>query len=118
MSFHFNRPSYVFTSESVSEGHPDKICDQISDALLDSYLARNPTCRAAVETLATTNKIVIAGETRDTQHSVEEERAIITDLVRDIGYEQEGFDWRKLDIENCPASPVRRDRAGGGCIGQ
>jgi S-adenosylmethionine synthetase len=98
MSHQFGRSNFVFTSESVSEGHPDKICDQISDAILDRYLETNPYARVAVETLATTNRVFIAGETRDTSHTKEELVEVVRNVVREIGYEQEGFDWRKLDI--------------------
>ena len=93
------RKNFTFTSESVSEGHPDKLCDQVSDTILDYFLAQNPEARVAAETLATTNRIVIAGEIRggDLRYSEVEER--IRNLVHDIGYEQKGFDWRKINIE-------------------
>jgi S-adenosylmethionine synthetase len=100
MAQHFGRTDFIFTSESVSEGHPDKICDQISDALLDRFLTDNPESRVAVETLATTNRIVIAGETRDVQVSLEEQEHLVRQLVQTIGYNQAGFDWQKLRIEN------------------
>lgn len=99
MAQHFGRKDFIFTSESVSEGHPDKICDQVSDALLDRFLTDNPEARVAVETLATTNRIVVAGEVRDVNVTKEEQEAIIRKLVKEIGYEQEGFDWNKLQIE-------------------
>ncbi len=90
--FHAGRSSYVFTSESVAEGHPDKVCDQISDAIVDAFLSVNPEARAAVETLATTNQIVIAGETRGVESiTFEQIEKIVRDKVRHIGYEQEGF---------------------------
>lgn len=94
-----NCGAYVFTSESVSEGHPDKVCDQISDLLLDHFLAENPEARSAVEALATTNRIVVAGEVRDVTLNHELLREEIKELVKRIGYHQEGFDWKKLDIE-------------------
>ncbi len=99
MSHQFGRNDYIFTSESVSEGHPDKICDQISDALLDRFLSENSQARSAVETLATTNRIVVAGEIRGVVINKEELTELIRNLVRDIGYEQEGFDWRKMQID-------------------
>ena len=86
--------SYVFTSESVSEGHPDKVCDRISDAILDAFLAREPEARVAVETLTTTNLIVLAGEVRPKGLvSNEEIDEIGRAAVRDIGYEQDGFTY-------------------------
>jgi len=91
---------YLFTSESVSEGHPDKICDRISDAIVDAYLAEDPHSRVAVETLVTTNLIVLVGEVRGpssiTSQSLEE---IARGCVRDIGYEQEGFHWQKAEVK-------------------
>jgi S-adenosylmethionine synthetase len=94
-----SRNSYHFTSESVSEGHPDKVCDQISDAIVDLYLAADPHSRVALETLATTNRVVLAGEVRGPS-SVTSDKLIETarNVIRDIGYEQEGFDWRTADI--------------------
>ena len=91
---------YVFTSESVAEGHPDKVCDRISDAVVDAYLAADPHSRVAVETLCTTNRIVIAGEVRgpDTiNHAVLED--VARSAVRDIGYEQDGFHWREARVD-------------------
>jgi S-adenosylmethionine synthetase len=91
---------YVFTSESVSEGHPDKVCDRISDAIVDAYLAADPFSRVAVETLCTTNHIVLAGEVRGpdsmTNHEIE---SVARSAVREIGYEQEGFHWKKAKVE-------------------
>ena len=96
---YLGRDQYIFTSESVSEGHPDKVCDQISDTVLDAYLSRDAEARVAVETLATTNTIVIAGEVRSKATIDAEEIAAMTRArVREIGYEQEGFDWRVLDL--------------------
>ncbi|MDX2072916.1 MAG: methionine adenosyltransferase [Alphaproteobacteria bacterium] len=98
MSFS-NRASYVFTSESVAEGHPDKVCDQISDAVLDAHLAVNPEARVACETLATTNTIVIAGETRGAENITKADiEKIARDKVREIGYLQEGFHADNLDV--------------------
>jgi S-adenosylmethionine synthetase len=90
----------LFTSESVSEGHPDKVCDRISDSIVDLFLTEMPEARVALETLATTNRVVLAGEVRGPQ-SVTHERMIETarQAVKDIGYEQEGFDWRRLHID-------------------
>ncbi len=92
---------HLFTSESVAEGHPDKICDRISDAILDAFLAADPNSRVAVETLVTTNRIVIAGEVRGPV-SIDHARmeAIARACVREIGYEQEGFHWRTTEV-NC-----------------
>jgi S-adenosylmethionine synthetase len=93
--------SYIFTSESVSEGHPDKVCDRISDAIVDLYLGHDPQARVAVETLSTTNHIVLAGEVRGpasiTPDLLEQ---VARSAVRDIGYEQDGFHWQtaKVDI--------------------
>src|SRR5690554_6189842 len=94
------RSEHLFTSESVSEGHPDKICDRISDAAVDAYLAADPGSRVAVETLVTTNRIVLAGEVRGPDsithgHLEEVARA----AVRDIGYEQDGFHWKTARVE-------------------
>ncbi len=90
---------YVFASESVSEGHPDKVCDRISDAVVDTFLAADPHARVACETLATTNRVVLAGEVRGPA-------AVSNDLlievarhaIKEIGYEQEGFHWKHADI--------------------
>ena len=93
------RSSYLFTSESVSEGHPDKVCDRISDAVVDAYLAADPNARVACETLTTTNRIVIAGEVRGpasiTSETIE---SLARDAVKSIGYEQDGFHWAKADV--------------------
>ena len=91
------RNSYIFTSESVSEGHPDKICDQISDAIVDACLSENPEARCGIETMACTNQVVVAGEFRDadgvTPARMEE---IARQVVKDIGYQQRGFSWNTL----------------------
>ena len=92
--------NYLFTSESVSEGHPDKVCDRISDSVVDLYLAADPLARVAVETLATTNRIVMAGEVRGPA-SITPDRLeqAARDAVRDIGYEQDGFHWKKAAVD-------------------
>ena len=91
---------FVFTSESVAEGHPDKVCDRISDGIVDAYLAADPAARVAAETLATTNRIVIAGEVRGpasiTPECIEQ---LAREVVREIGYEQDGFHWARARIE-------------------
>lgn len=93
------RQNYLFTSESVSEGHPDKVCDRISDAVVDAYLREMPEARVACETLATTNRIVIAGETRGPATITNEYLAHLARMaVKDIGYEQDGFHWENCDV--------------------
>ncbi|MFT4791984.1 MAG: S-adenosylmethionine synthetase [Paracoccaceae bacterium] len=94
------RQNYLFTSESVSEGHPDKVCDRISDAVLDAYLAQDPQARVACETLATTNRVVIAGEVRGPHSVLESIDDIVRSCVRDIGYDQDGFSWKTLNVAN------------------
>jgi S-adenosylmethionine synthetase len=93
------RSSYLFTSESVSEGHPDKVCDRISDTIVDAYLGEMPEARVACETLATTNRVVIAGEVRGPA-SITSERIVdlARNAIKDIGYEQEGFHWKTADV--------------------
>lgn len=89
---------YIFTSESVSEGHPDKVCDRISDSILDAFLKEDPYARVAMETLATTNRVVLSGEVRGAlTHAQMQE--IAREAVRDIGYEQEGFHWKNLAVD-------------------
>lgn len=91
---------YVFASESVSEGHPDKVCDGISDAIVDLYLSKDPQSRVAVETLATTNKVILAGETRCRENvSTEELVDTVRNKIKSIGYDQERFSWRTVDVE-------------------
>jgi len=91
---------FLFTSESVSEGHPDKVADRISDTVLDAYLAADPYARVACETLVTTNRIVLAGETRGPATITPEYLAHLARLaVHDIGYDQEGFSWRNAKID-------------------
>jgi len=91
---------YLFTSESVSEGHPDKVCDRISDMVVDAYLSADPLSRVACETLATTNKVVLAGEVRGP--SIDKDNLIdqVRECIKDIGYEQKGFHWKNCEIEN------------------
>ncbi|MEO1250122.1 MAG: methionine adenosyltransferase [Pseudomonadota bacterium] len=92
--------NYLFTSESVSEGHPDKICDRISDAIVDTYLAADPEARVAAETLCTTNQIVIAGEVRGPSDIYAGDiEKVAREAVRAIGYEQDGFHWQKADVK-------------------
>jgi S-adenosylmethionine synthetase len=90
---------YLFTSESVSEGHPDKVADRISDTVLDAFLAADPYSRVACETLVTTNRVVLAGETRGPETVTPELLTHLTRMaIRDIGYEQDGFHWANADI--------------------
>jgi S-adenosylmethionine synthetase len=93
--------SYLFTSESVSEGHPDKVCDRISDAIVDTFLTHDPHSRVAVETLATTNRVVLAGEVRGPQDVTRDLiEQVVRAAVKEIGYEQDGFHWGKMTVEN------------------
>ena len=96
--------NHIFTSESVSEGHPDKVCDQISDGILDLYLSADEKSRVACETLATTNRVIVSGEVniKKNKDSVTNEKIdfLIRDIVKKIGYEQKGFHWENLHIEN------------------
>jgi S-adenosylmethionine synthetase len=97
--------NYTFTSESVSEGHPDKLCDRISDAVLDAFLAAEPNARVACETFATTNRVVVGGEVglsskEATAAMVDKVEDIVRDCVRDIGYEQKKFHWEKIRVHN------------------
>lgn len=94
-----DRGEYLFTSESVSEGHPDKVADRISDTVLDAYLAADPESRVACETLVTTNRIVLAGEVRGPETVTPEYLAHLARMaVRDIGYDQEGFSWQRAEV--------------------
>ena len=95
-----SKKSYLFTSESVSEGHPDKVCDRISDSIVDAFLAADPESRVAVETLCTTNRVVMAGEVRGPKsvtHEVMKQAA--RDAIKDIGYEQDGFHWKNAEVD-------------------
>ncbi|MCW1955686.1 methionine adenosyltransferase [uncultured Lentibacter sp.] len=99
------RPTYTFTSESVSEGHPDKVCDRISDAILDAFLAQEPEARVACETFATTNRVVIGGEVGLADQAKLAEYmgkidAITRACIKDIGYEQDKFHWNTCEITN------------------
>jgi len=91
---------YLFTSESVSEGHPDKICDRISDEIVDEFLKSGPSVRCGVETLVTTNLAVLAGEVRGPE-SIDHARmeALARKAVREIGYEQDNFHWKNMDVK-------------------
>ena len=90
---------HLFTSESVSEGHPDKVCDRISDMIVDSYISKDPVSRVACETLTTTNKVVLAGETRGPKIEKEEIINKVRECIKDIGYDQKGFSWKSVDIQ-------------------
>ena len=90
-----NLKNYLFTSESVSEGHPDKVSDRISDMVVDSYLSNDPFSRVACETLTTTNKVVLAGEVRGPEIKKDELIQKVRNCIKDIGYDQEGFTWRE-----------------------
>ncbi len=94
-----NRQNYIFTSESVSEGHPDKVCDRISDAVLDAFLAEDPESRVACETFATTERVVIGGEVRGPGSVMKRVEDIARECVRDIGYEQKGFHWANMSVD-------------------
>ena len=90
-----NQKNFLFTSESVSEGHPDKVSDRISDMVVDSYLSNDPFSRVACETLTTTNKVVLAGEVRGPEIKKDELIEKVRDCIKDIGYDQNGFTWKK-----------------------
>ena len=118
------RQSYVFTSESVSEGHPDKLCDRVSDAVLDAFLSVEENARVACETFATTGRVVVGGEVglskeADTKAMMDRIDAIVRDCVKDIGYEQDKFHWNTIQVQNYLheqsahiAQGVNRDGAG------
>ncbi len=100
-----SRNNYVFTSESVSEGHPDKLCDRVSDAILDALLTEEPNARVACETFATTNRVVVGGEVglsdpEKLNTFMGRVDGIVRDCVRDIGYEQDHFHWRDIEVQN------------------
>ncbi len=92
--------TWLFTSESVSEGHPDKVCDRVSDSVLDAFLATGEDVRVACETLATTNHVTIAGEVRGPEAVLKEVEGIAREAIKDIGYEQDGFHWKTCEIVN------------------
>ena len=99
------RKNYLFTSESVSEGHPDKICDRISDAVLDFCLKKDSLARVACETFATTNTVIVGGEVglraeSDSQSLASEIKPLVKNVVKEIGYEQDGFHWNNLNVSN------------------
>jgi len=95
-----DKGEFLFTSESVSEGHPDKVADRISDTVLDAYLREDPYSRVACETLVTTNRVVLAGETRGPETVTPDLLTHLTRMaVHDIGYDQEGFSWRNAEVE-------------------
>jgi S-adenosylmethionine synthetase len=100
-----SRKNYIFTSESVSEGHPDKLCDRVSDAILDAFLTEEANARVACETFATTGRVVVGGEVGLTNKAatsamMERVEGIVRDCVRDIGYEQDEFHWNTLQVHN------------------
>ncbi len=99
-----NKDNFIFTSESVSEGHPDKICDQISDLIVDMYMEADKNSRVACETLTTTNRVILSGEVKINENieSVNNEKinGRIREKIKEIGYEQDGFHWQDLKIEN------------------
>ena len=100
-----SRQNYLFTSESVSEGHPDKICDRVSDAILDAFLTEEELARVACETFATTDRVIVGGEVglscpeklKDMMGRIE---SIVRECVKDVGYEQDGFHWKNLKVHN------------------
>ena len=94
------RSDYLFTSESVSEGHPDKVCDRISDAVLDAFLTEDPEARVACETFATTDRVIVGGEVRGPAGVLGRIDSIVRNCVRDIGYAQKGFNWETLTVQN------------------
>jgi len=94
-----NKKTYLFTSESVSEGHPDKVCDRISDMVVDTYLAKEPFSRVGCETLVTTNKVILVGETRGPEIKKDDLINKVRNCIKDIGYEQKGFHWKNCSID-------------------
>ena len=90
-----NLKNFLFTSESVSEGHPDKVSDRISDMVVDTFLSKDPYSRVACETLTTTNKVVLAGEVRGPEINKDELINKVRDCIKDIGYDQKGFTWKE-----------------------
>ena len=94
-----SKKSYLFTSESVSEGHPDKVCDRISDMVVDTYLTKDLFSRVGCETLATTNKVILAGETRGPEIKKDDLINKVRNCIKDIGYEQKGFHWKNCSID-------------------
>ena len=94
-----SKNSYLFTSESVSEGHPDKVCDKISDMIVDTYISKDPYSRVACETLTTTNRVVLAGEVRGPEIDKELIVNKVKDCIKEIGYDQKGFSYKTANIE-------------------
>src|SRR3546814_16968901 len=119
------RASYIFTSESVSEGHPDKVADQISDAVVDLLLATDPEARVACETMVTTQKIILSGEIRSSDRALIDEHGVLTqegrarieqaarETVQRIGYEQTGFHWKTAEYQNNPHAQYAHAAQGG-----
>ena len=93
------KKNFLFTSESVSEGHPDKVCDRISDMVVDTFIGAEPQSRVACETLTTTNKVVLAGETRGPEIKKDDLIQKVRACIKDIGYEQKGFHWKNCSID-------------------
>ena len=107
---------YLFTSESVSEGHPDKVADRLSDTVLDAFLKEDPYSRVACETMVTTNRVVLAGETRGPETVTPELLEHLCRMaIHDIGYDQSGLQLEARQNRVPPALPVRRHRPGRGC---
>jgi S-adenosylmethionine synthetase len=96
----YDEREFLFTSESVSEGHPDKVADQISDAILDEYLGQNPYARVAIETLVTTNQVVVAGEIKGVDKNDKKIEEVVRNQIKKIGYAGAGFDWQTAKIDN------------------
>ncbi len=95
-----SQQNYLFTSESVSEGHPDKVCDRVSDSILDAFFREDPFSRVACEAFATTDRVVVGGEVRGPQSVIASVEDIVRDCVKDIGYEQDGFNWKTMNVHN------------------
>ena len=108
-----NKNRYLFTSESVSEGHPDKVCDRISDMVVDTFLSKDPFSRVACETLTTTNKVILAGEVRGPDIKKDEIIQKVRDCIKDIGYDQDGFSWKDSTKIECHLHPQSTDIAMG-----
>ena len=96
-----NLKNFLFTSESVSEGHPDKVSDRISDMVVDTYLSGDPYSRVACETLTTTNKVVLAGEVRGPKINKDDLISKVRNCIKDIGYDQDGFTWKEATKIEC-----------------
>ena len=108
-----NLNNYLFTSESVSEGHPDKVSDRISDMVVDTYLSNDPFSRVACETLTTTNKVVLAGEVRGPEIKKDHLIQKVRNCIKDIGYDQKGFTWKEATKIECHLHPQSVDIAMG-----